>query len=55
MHMCVYPVHMSAGAQGGQRCQITLEPKLQSTVTGPMWVLGTKLRSSAGVICALNC
>ena len=31
-----------------------LELELQATVSCPMWVLQTKLKSSAGAVCTLN-
>ena len=48
---------MSIAVSGGQKrlLQGPLEFKLQGVVNSPMFVLGTKLRSSARAVCALNC
>lgn len=40
-------VHVTAGAFGGQRHQITLELESQEVVSYPVWVPGTKLKPSA--------
>lgn len=47
MHMCVCLceyVQVSAGAQGGQRWQISLELGLEMVISHTVWVLGVKLR-----------
>lgn len=47
MHMCVCLceyVQVSAGAQGGQRWQISLELGLEMVISHTVWVLGLKLR-----------
>lgn len=41
--LCEY-VHVSAGAQGGQRWQISLELGLEMVISNTVWVLGVKVR-----------
>lgn len=48
---------MSIAVSGGQKrlLQGPLEFKLQGVVNSPMFVLATKLRSSARAVCVPNC
>jgi hypothetical protein len=54
LYACGY-VHMSTGAQRGEKHRFPLELELQMVVVYPAWMLGTELGSSVRAVCALNC
>jgi hypothetical protein len=47
-------VCMTAGAPGGQRCQILLELEFQVVVSCSEWVVATELGSSAKIVQNFN-
>lgn len=53
MPACVGCVYVAADAQGNQRRGISLEMELRTAIGCLTWMLGTKLRSTAGALHAL--
>ena len=55
MYVSVCLVHMCVDVDGGQwRAVDALELELQEFVSHPLWVLGTRLRTSGRAVSALN-
>lgn len=54
MYACVECVHVSTDTVEGQRYLIPLKLELQVAASHPLWVLGTKLRSSCRAVSILN-